>query len=204
MSGSDFRSPYAHYDVLEKRDSPSWNDQTREVVSRRLGEPPKRRFLTEAEWNLLEAVVARLLPQADRADPVPITPWIDEMLAANRGPGYRYSDMPPMREAWRQGLAAIAAEAQARHGSSFEDLASSRQDEVLSDIQAGRTQGSGWAGLSSRAFFSRLLLKTAVTTYYSHPAAWSEIGFGGPASPRGYVRLGFDERDPWEAEERRD
>jgi hypothetical protein len=40
-----------------------------------------------------------------------------------------------------------------------------------------------------------------VGIYYAHPAAWSEIGFGGPASPRGYVRLGFDERDPWEAEE---
>ena len=33
------------------------------------------------------------------------------------------------------------------------------------------------------------------------PTAWSEIGWGGPASPRGYVRLDFNERDPWEAAE---
>jgi len=34
-----------------------------------------------------------------------------------------------------------------------------------------------------------------------HPASWNEIGFGGPASPRGYVRMNFDRRDPWEAAE---
>ena len=37
--------------------------------------------------------------------------------------------------------------------------------------------------------------------YYSHPTAWSEMGFGGPASPRGYVRMELDRRDPWEAAE---
>jgi hypothetical protein len=26
--------------------------------------------------------------------------------------------------------------------------------------------------------------------FYSHPWAWNEIGFGGPAYPRGYMRLG--------------
>jgi hypothetical protein len=40
-----------------------------------------------------------------------------------------------------------------------------------------------------------------VVAYYAHPTAWNEIGFGGPASPRGYVRMGFDKRDPWEAAE---
>jgi hypothetical protein len=45
------------------------------------------------------------------------------------------------------------------------------------------------------------LLKTLVSIYYAHPEAWNEIGFGGPASPRGYARLGMDRRDPWEAEE---
>ncbi len=40
--------------------------------------------------------------------------------------------------------------------------------------------------------------------YYSHPFAWNEIGFGGPASPRGYVRMDFNRRDPWEAEVERE
>ena len=40
--------------------------------------------------------------------------------------------------------------------------------------------------------------------YYAHPTAWSEIGWGGPASPRGYVRMDLNERDPWEAAEVKD
>ena len=37
--------------------------------------------------------------------------------------------------------------------------------------------------------------------YYAHPTAWNEMGFGGPASPRGYVRMDKNRRDPWEAAE---
>ena len=49
-----------------------------------------------------EAVCDRLIPQPDRpVDPVPIVPFIDEKLHKNQGNGYRYEDMPPMREAWR-------------------------------------------------------------------------------------------------------
>jgi hypothetical protein len=46
-----------------------------------------------------------------------------------------------------------------------------------------------------------VLLRDIVEIYYAHPSAWSEIGFGGPASPRGYLRLGTNRRDSWEAEE---
>ena len=195
----DFRFPYPDYNVLSKWRSPSWNEQTRQVVSARLNDVPERRFLSEEEWVLLEAVCARLMPQPDRAPPVPITPFIDQKLAENRGDGYRYADMPPMREAWRRGLAAIEAESRERHGACFALLPEADQDELLGAIEAGRVDGKHWQGLPPARFFRALLLKQVVTTYYAHPSAWSEIGFGGPASPRGYVRLGFDERDPWEA-----
>jgi hypothetical protein len=196
---SDFKTPYPDYDVLEKWDSPSWNDRTRAVVQHRLEDVPERRFLTEDEWALLEAVAARLIPQSDRETPVPIVPWIDDTLAANRGPGYRYADMPPMRDAWRQGLAGIAGEARERYGIGFRELSPDTQDALLRAIQRGETDGRHWGDLPADRFFSELLLKQIAAVYYAHPAAWSEIGFGGPASPRGYVRLGFDERDPWEA-----
>ena len=198
---SEFRTPFLNYDVLDKWDSPSWNDQTREAVRQRLDEVPPRRFLSSEQWSLLEAIVARLLPQPERDEPVPIVPWIDDMLDRNAGPGYRYSDMPPMRDAWRQGLDAIACEARNRHGKSFEELSSGDQDALLRDVQHNRVESRYWGDLPAGGFFLHELLKQTVGIYYSHPAAWSEIGFGGPASPRGYARLGFDERDPWEAEE---
>jgi len=195
------RTPYAGYDVLDKWDTPSFNDRTREVVARRLNDVPRRRFFSEDEWRLLDAIVARLVPQPDRAEPVPITPWIDEALAANRGEGYRPEGMPPVAAAWRQGLAAMNGEAQRRHGRGFATLDESLQDATLRAIQRGEVDGTLWGGIPAQHFFSDVLLKTVVGFYYAHPEAWNEIGFGGPASPRGYVRLGFSERDPWEAKE---
>ena len=197
---SEFRSPYPSYDVLDKWDSPSWNEQTREAVGRRLDEVPARHFLAAEQWTLLEAIVARLMPQPDREKPVPIVPWIDDRLRKDRRPGYRYADMPPMREAWTTGLDAISAECADRFGKAFQDLTGAEQDAYLTDVQNGEVDRHFWGDMPVQCFFSELLLKDVLEIYYSSPSAWSEIGFGGPASPRGYVRTGFDERDPWEAE----
>ena len=32
-------------------------------------------------------------------------------------------------------------------------------------------------------------MQDVVEAYYAHPYAWDEVGFGGPAYPRGYMRL---------------
>ncbi len=192
---------YSGYDVLDKWASPSFDAKTRGVLAQRLHVLPERRFLTEEEWRLVEAISARLVPQPDRARPIPITPWIDDMLAADRGEGFRHDGAPPMREAWRRGLAAIDAEARRRHAQGFAGLAPDAQDATLRAVHQGEVDPADWPGLSATQFFLDTLLKTVAGIYYAHPDAWSEIGFGGPASPRGYVRLGFDERDPWEAKE---
>ena len=46
-----FRNPFPTYNVLDKWDTPSWNDQTRTVVAKRLNEVPPRRFFSETEWE---------------------------------------------------------------------------------------------------------------------------------------------------------
>ena len=33
-------------------------------------------------------------------------------------------------------------------------------------------------------------MRAILAGFYSHPWAWNEIGFGGPAYPRGYMRTG--------------
>ncbi len=33
-------------------------------------------------------------------------------------------------------------------------------------------------------------MRVILEAFYSHPWAWNEIGFGGPAYPQGYMRLG--------------
>ena len=167
------------------------------MVAERLHHAPERRFFTEREWAVLDAVQARLIPQPDREAPIPITPWIDDRLHRGQGDGYRFETMPPMEEAWRIGLAALDAEAKAMHGRGFPELDPHDQDDVLARVQQGEVETEAWGSMPPGQFFSHELLDAVVTVYYAHPDAWSEIGFGGPASPRGYVRL--DKRDPWEA-----
>jgi hypothetical protein len=128
---------------------------------------------------------------------------VDEKLHTNSGDGYRDARLPPMREAWRRALTAIDAEATSRHGRRFHELGALLQDDLLKAVQNGQVDEKAWGGMPAEIFFQKRLLHDVVSSYYAHPVAWSEIGFGGPASPRGYVRMYFDRRDPWEAAEAR-
>ncbi|RKE17482.1 GMC oxidoreductase [Streptomyces sp. TLI_171] len=56
------------------------------------------------------------------------------------------------------------------------------------------TRWHGWPAAHVWSLWTRY----ACTAYYSHPEAWDEIGFGGPAFPAGYARLGLDRRERWE------
>lgn len=205
MSEERFRSPFPDYDVLAKRDTPSWNQVTRDVVDKRLHHIPPRQFFNEHEWRTLQAISDRLIPQPDRPEnPVPIVPWIDQKLYQHKSEGYRYADMPPMEQAWRKGLRGIDQESERLFARPFIDLPAAQQDQVLEAVQQGWVHGEAWSGMPAQKFFNSTLLSEVVSIYYAHPEAWSEIGFGGPASPRGYVRLEPGRTDHWEAKEHRD
>jgi hypothetical protein len=109
--------------------------------------------------------------------------------------------MPREREAWQLGLKALQAEATRAFGASFPSLPPHEQDELLTRLQRGDLSDPAWQGMPPKSFFKHRLGHDIVLAYYSHLTSWSELGWGGPASPRGYVRMGFDRRDPWEAVE---
>jgi Gluconate 2-dehydrogenase subunit 3 len=206
MADEQFHSLYPDYDVLAKWNTPSWNEQTRAVVAKRLKEVPARQFFDELQFQTLQAVCGRVIPQPDREpkDKVPIAPFIDAKLQKNATNGTRYPPLPPQRECWKRGMDAIQAEAQARFRRSFHKLDPAEQDILLRAIEKGDVQAPDWGKLPPQIFMRKSLLREIVEVYYAHPAAWSEIGFGGPASPRGYLRLGINRHDPWEGEERPD
>ena len=93
------------------------------------------------------------------------------------------ADMPREREAWRRGLQAMEAEARAAHGAGFR---------ALCRYAAGcaASQDAGWrcckmppgAACRRDRSSSQRLLPDIVHAYWSHPTAWNEIGWGGPAS----------------------
>ena len=204
MKELEFKTRYPGYNVLDKWSSPDWDDQTREAVRKRLEEVPEIRFFTGEEARTLAAVAERIVPQPDRdeAGKIPVVPWIDEKLYEDKRDGYRYEELPPQREAWRLGLKGIDETAQALFGGkSFVDLDPLSQDVVLTHVARGDAPGATWQQLPAARFFKSVLSITIVKTYYAHPAAWNEIGYGGPSSPRGHVRKWEGGVDPWEAQE---
>jgi hypothetical protein len=195
---------YPGYHTLEL--ASFWDEATRKVVLARVHEVPPIRFFSPGEARVLEAICARLVPQDDRDDEhrIPIVPHIDERLHQGKGDGYRYEQMPPDRDAYRLGIQAIDASAERLHGRPFPDVGSLEQDRLLESLHHGKplVAHPAWERMPSHRFFL-LVLTDTVETYYAHPYAWDEIGYGGPAYPRGYMRLENGEPEPWEVDERR-
>jgi hypothetical protein len=194
-------SRYPGYDVLRKRHTPSWDETTRRVVDERLSVRREPTFFNEVEWKTLNALCDRVIQQPADRPAVPVAALIDARLQRNQGDGYRDARLPPIRDAWQRGLAALNAEVHARYNVSFHQLDGGNQDALIAKMQAGELTDAAWNGMPPRLFFADRVMHDVCGAYYSHPDSWNEIGFGGPASPRGYVRLAADRRDPWEAVE---
>ncbi|HEV2704140.1 MAG TPA: gluconate 2-dehydrogenase subunit 3 family protein [Steroidobacteraceae bacterium] len=189
------------YDVLAKHDGKSWNEATRRTLDARMSVPRQPRFFDPAQWQTLCALCDRIIPQPQGKEPVPLAAMLDARLLSGRTDGFRRATLPQQDEAWRRGLAALDTEARARHGAAFHELKTEDQEQLLHKVQGGEVSREVWGDMSSQEFFCHRVLLDIAAAYYAHPTAWNEIGFGGPASPRGYVRMDFDRRDPWEAAE---
>ena len=195
---------YPGYSTLNQRKF--WDAATREEIEQRVYNVPEIRFFTADELPLITAVCDRILPQDDRLPEfrIPIVNYIDERLFKNAIDGYRFEDMPEDREAHRLGLKAIDATAWAIHGQSFRDLDPLKQDFLLKSIHDGKKLAAHdiWSRMSIDHYW-HLLVQDCVAAYYSHPWAWDEIGYGGPAYPRAYTRLEGGLPEPWEVDEQR-
>lgn len=195
---------YSGFSTLSQ--SAFWDDATRQVVDKRVKQPPTRKFFSPEAWTFWTVVFAHLVPQTDRTPDhqIPLVPMLDDRLAANRTVGYRYEDMPQDRVVYEIGIDAINREAEHRYGGAFLVLSSRHQDEVLKAIEEGKPEAAPeiWKKMSVSRFW-QMIMTEAIDAYYAHPWAWDEIGFGGPAYPRAYTRLERGEPEPWEVEETR-
>jgi len=184
------------FDVLGQ--SRHWDAVTADLVTARTGPPPPPRFFTDAEQAVAEALLNQLTGQCDEPLQVPVMEMVDARLAAGETDGWRYADMPEDGQAWRDTLGYLDADAQARCGTSFAEAKERDQAAMIQAVQDSRE----WHGMPAPRVWS-LWTRYACTAFYSHPYAWSEMGFPGPAYPRGYKNAGVGKLEPFEVRDTR-
>ncbi|OBK47984.1 gluconate 2-dehydrogenase subunit 3 family protein [Mycobacterium sp. 1081908.1] len=177
---------YPDFDVLETTDS--WDHATRKVVLARLEPPGPLRFFTAEEEPCLRAFCDTVLAQ-DGEPRVPAAESVDSKLADGRLDGYQYADMPDDRDTWRLVLRALDETAARRHGKAFAEADPDAREAIIEQFSRGELEGGAWERLNVKRAWS-VCMRMTLSGFYSHPWAWNEIGFGGPAYPRGFMRLG--------------
>jgi gluconate 2-dehydrogenase gamma chain len=131
--------------------------------------------LTSAESDVLDAVVARLIP-SDELGP-----------GAKEAGAVRYIDralggaLASSRQAYSSGLAALDAYARSSRGDAFARLSPTDQDSVLIDVETGAA--TGFTG-SSAVFFNMVLNHT-------HQGTFGDPYYGGNANFVGWDLLGY-------------
>jgi uncharacterized membrane protein YgcG len=200
LAREDGGGRFPGFDVMAQEKH--WDTATRSAVHERLHGQPAVRFFSQVEEATARCLLDRLVGQ--RAEPgdetVDLARMVDARLAENQTDGWHYDTMPRDSEAWRASLAALNADAHDRFGHDFAECEVDDQRDLLETV---RTWGEDrWHDLPPAQVWS-LWTRYAATAFYSHPAVWNEIGFGGPAYPRGYKAIGIDKREPYEVPDAR-
>jgi hypothetical protein len=191
---------YPNYDVLSQ--TRHWDDLTRRVVLDRVEQVPPIRFFTADEAVTLKAFCDVVTAQ-DAEPRIPVLSYIDEKLHEGKRDGWQYFDLPDDDELWRRIARGLDDEARRQSFTSYGAAPLEVQVGIVSRFAQAEMHGSVWETLNVAQAF-KVAMRYIVQAFYSHPWAWNEIGFGGPAYPRGYgafnsPHLGTSES--WEGEE---
>ena len=183
------------FDVLAQ--SKHWDDATRATVGDRVHDLPPIRFFTPDEEAAARVVLDQLMYQRPTpGEPrIELVRMVDSRLAESQTDGWHYDDMPDDGTAWQRSLAALDDDARAVFRRSAARLEWDEQTALLRSIKD--SDDEKWHELP-RARVWNLWSRYAATAFYSHPSAWNEIGFSGPAYPRGYKNPGVDTLEPYE------
>ena len=188
---------YPGYDILKEREH--WDDHTREIILKRLGPFPKHKFFQQHEAKIILALAQHIVYDNRKEILNYVLDHIDSTLSSPIGGDQRQVGEPEQKVLIRKGLKAIDKLAQEQYGASFLEIDPQQQLSILTALDTGKAMSMDeWQGIPQRKLFKKLATQI-VSAYYSHPTVWSEIGYGGPAYPRGYVRVEKGLTDPWEA-----
>ena len=133
---------------------------------------------------------------------MPVLALIDTRLAVGETDGWHYDDLPEDGRPGGRRCASSTRTRDERHGGAASPHLRRAPSRRAGPGRAGpaptAAQWHGWPAAHVWSLWTRY----ACTAFYSHPWAWNEIGFPGPAYPRGYLNPGVNAREHWEPSER--
>ncbi len=159
--------------------SPLVTPATRNALRDRLGQKPDApSVFTPQEFALLGLVSVCLVPH----DPatLPLAAQVDARLSQGITDGWRYDQLPPDAEAYRQLLASLPADFQSTDdGGRHAALTQAQEDhpKIFEELLAELTEG-----------------------FYSNPLNQLSIGYVGFADAHGWTETRVDQLDPHEQE----
>ncbi len=193
----EIRTRYPGYDILKEEDH--WDEHTREIVLKRLGPFPEHKFLKHHEAQMIFTIAQHIVYDHRKEILDYVLHHMDNTLSSPVGEDQRKTGTPEQKVLIREGLKAIDKLAKKQYGPPFLEISIEQQLSILTALHKGLAPPmKEWQTIPQKALFKKLAT-TMVSAYYSHPTVWSEIGYGGPAYPRGYVRVERGLTDPWEA-----
>lgn len=177
-----------------------WDDHTQTIVTSRTKKNDGYQFLTSAEAEIIRRISSLLVNDESPEVLHFVVSHIDQSLHQSPGESQRKAGVPEAPALVRAGLKAMEEGARAQYGSSYVNLDLTEQKHYLQDVSKSKAEPQRlWAAIPQKELFNKLQNLT-VEAYCSHPKVWSEIGYAGPAYPRGYVRTQLGQLDPWEAQ----
>src|SRR6476620_8387863 len=131
--------------------------------------------LTAGEMDILDAVVARLIPTDANG------PGATEARAAHYIDRALGGALASSRQAYTSGLAALDRYARSSRGRAFTELSPTDQDSVLIDVETGAA--TGFTGSSAQFF--------ALVLGHTHQGTFGDPYYGGNANFIGWDLIGY-------------
>ncbi|OEH86606.1 hypothetical protein BHU72_10125 [Desulfuribacillus stibiiarsenatis] len=190
------KSHYSTYHVMEHQEF--WDPHTQEIVKGRIEFNYTAKALSTLQMEKLKKICRLLVDDNNDEVMEYVLQHIDHTLASECPEAQREDGIPTIKTLLLDGLDHLDAISQQYNYLEFLQSNEASQHATLQEVSNGTGPlQEQWPAKVRKAFFKKLLSLT-VDAYYSHPNIWSEIGYGGPAYPRGYYRTNKGQLDPWE------
>lgn len=199
MKMTEYKSHYPNFNVLHEEEH--WDPHTQKIVDKRV-DPLSfypYQFFTQQEAETLFQLCSVLLDDQRYPVIIYVVHYFDSTLNANVGESQRKIGVPKQSILIRDGLVWLDQVCQERYDAKFASLDDAVKIEIVNQLIEGSLPLQMNQDRVPISDFMDKIRSEAVAAYYSHPSTWSEIGYAGPAYPRGYVRSELGLTDPWEA-----